>query len=396
MVVAAVAAAGMLTACESYVVFKVNTTTDATDTNPGDGRCLTAAGRCSLRAAVQEANAIEVQTVVELSPSTRYRLTLTGTDEDASATGDLDVTGSYLRFKGRGATLDAASIDRVLDHHAGFLQVDDLTITGGQVPQDGAGIRNRDDLSLVGVTLTENRTFGGPPDAHGVAIHHESGALNIAYGEVHDNSHAISFGIAGAVYQAGGAMTIVSTSIRENRSSATLFANISGGNGAFAGVLQDAGTATIINSEIVDHEKRTNVTTPCPAPQYTCDVLAVDYGHGVIALAEVEIRHSRLAGNTVDVATRGAWIPAAPGTPVVRLGASVVGSCDVSAMSSLGFNRFDTRSCSTDPSDAGAFTSTVDQIPVGTPIVCDTSTPPDRAGVARPQGSACDVGPAEQ
>ena len=74
----------------------------------------------------------------------------------------------------------------------------------------------------------------------------------------------------------------------------------------------------------------------------------------------------------------------------------MIRTCDVTAMSSLGYNRFGFRPCATDPSDAGAFTSTVDQIPVGTPILCDATTPPDRVGVARPQGSACDVGPTEQ
>src|SRR5689334_17767092 len=36
--------------------FVVNSTEDATDLVPGDGRCATAAGKCSLRAAVQESN----------------------------------------------------------------------------------------------------------------------------------------------------------------------------------------------------------------------------------------------------------------------------------------------------------------------------------------------------
>jgi CSLREA domain-containing protein len=38
-------------------VFTVDTTSDASDTNPGDGTCAIAGGGCSLRAAIQEANA---------------------------------------------------------------------------------------------------------------------------------------------------------------------------------------------------------------------------------------------------------------------------------------------------------------------------------------------------
>jgi CSLREA domain-containing protein len=38
--------------------FVVNMTTDIVDAAPGDGVCATAEGECSLRAAVQEANAL--------------------------------------------------------------------------------------------------------------------------------------------------------------------------------------------------------------------------------------------------------------------------------------------------------------------------------------------------
>lgn len=38
--------------------FSVNDTNDAVDANPGDGICATSSGGCSLRAAIQEANAL--------------------------------------------------------------------------------------------------------------------------------------------------------------------------------------------------------------------------------------------------------------------------------------------------------------------------------------------------
>ena len=37
--------------------FTVNSTADAVDARPGDGACATLAGQCTLRAAIQEANA---------------------------------------------------------------------------------------------------------------------------------------------------------------------------------------------------------------------------------------------------------------------------------------------------------------------------------------------------
>ena len=81
--------------------FTVNDTSDLMDDNIGDGVCHTATGTCTLRAAVQEANADPGVDVITL-PSGVYVLTLTGAGEDAAATGDLDITES-LTIIGAGA-----------------------------------------------------------------------------------------------------------------------------------------------------------------------------------------------------------------------------------------------------------------------------------------------------
>src|SRR2546421_5909985 len=46
------------TAFAAAKTFTVNVTGDGADANPGDGACATASGNCSLRAAIQESNAI--------------------------------------------------------------------------------------------------------------------------------------------------------------------------------------------------------------------------------------------------------------------------------------------------------------------------------------------------
>ncbi|MGD2049860.1 MAG: CSLREA domain-containing protein, partial [Chloroflexota bacterium] len=48
----------VLTAAAAGTTFTVNTTDDAGDDNPGDGLCSTASGECSLRAAIEELNAL--------------------------------------------------------------------------------------------------------------------------------------------------------------------------------------------------------------------------------------------------------------------------------------------------------------------------------------------------
>ncbi|MGH9381707.1 MAG: hypothetical protein ACRD2Z_14000, partial [Thermoanaerobaculia bacterium] len=65
---------------------------DAVDAVPGDGLCETAPDPgCSLRAAIQEANALPGADTILVPPGI-FVLSLAGIDEDEAATGDLDVT----------------------------------------------------------------------------------------------------------------------------------------------------------------------------------------------------------------------------------------------------------------------------------------------------------------
>src|SRR5687768_12251788 len=83
-------AVALAPATAQAATFPVNTTFDGTDATPGDAVCATATGTCSLRAAIQEANATGGGDTVAL-PAGTYTLTLAGTGEDMAATGDLDV-----------------------------------------------------------------------------------------------------------------------------------------------------------------------------------------------------------------------------------------------------------------------------------------------------------------
>src|SRR4051794_8181458 len=85
--------------------FALDSRADAVDTTPGDGICATAAlpsegVRCTLRAAIQEANALAGADLISLPPGT-YLITLLGNADDAGVTGDLDVT-SEITIVGAG------------------------------------------------------------------------------------------------------------------------------------------------------------------------------------------------------------------------------------------------------------------------------------------------------
>src|SRR5262245_20125056 len=89
------AAAFALTGCEipgPHTVLTVTTTLDGNDANPGNGVCemTVGSGNCSLRAAVDEANATTGNPPRIVLPAGTYKLTDPGVD-DNNAGGDLDL-----------------------------------------------------------------------------------------------------------------------------------------------------------------------------------------------------------------------------------------------------------------------------------------------------------------
>ena len=140
IVAVGLAVAGLVTSCQLATVFTVNSVVDAPDAAVGDGVCASAGDGCTLRAAVQEANSRSGAVEIDLGNAEHYILSVVGANEDASATGDLDVSGS-LTIVGHGSMIDAADIDRVVQVTGqGRLALRGVTLTGGHADL-GAGIR---------------------------------------------------------------------------------------------------------------------------------------------------------------------------------------------------------------------------------------------------------------
>ena len=127
----------------------VNTTADGADANPGDGICdgdaVQGGNQCTLRAAIQQANALGGVDTITLGPGV-FALDLKRDpllDEDS---GDLDVT-SQINIVGAGnlpcddpqaSCIDAKGAkDRVFDIAAAAdLHLDDLSMRGGKAAKD--------------------------------------------------------------------------------------------------------------------------------------------------------------------------------------------------------------------------------------------------------------------
>ncbi len=253
---------------------RVTTAADSVDAQPGDGFCADSAGACSLRAAVQEANASGGGTI-DLKKGT-YTLTIAGIDEDAAATGDLDVT-SRITVDGNGATVDAAGTDRVFDVLAGAsLTLTDTTLTGGSaqgegMPASGGGVRNAGELvvdrstltantavraggaieAVVGSTTTVSRSTlsgnsTGPGPGNGGGLHLTgAGIVQVERSTVTGNTAAAE---GGGLWNSGtGTMTVTRTEITGNTASGDEATN--GGGGLY----NDGGELTVDGSEIRDN-----------------------------------------------------------------------------------------------------------------------------------------------
>ncbi|MGA9334838.1 MAG: hypothetical protein WBV39_11225, partial [Rudaea sp.] len=204
--------------------FTVNDPIDAVDTSPGDGVCASAAGTCTLRAAIQEANALAGPDTVVLQSNVTYMLTRLGV-EDEAASGDLDILESVdISVANNGtATIDgnrpgvgervfqifactANAFPCDLTHLPIVVNMFGLTIQNGTASDIGGGILNSGSLRLTRCIITGN--VGSGIFSNGDLI-------------LHDSTISANLTVAGIAYGAGilnmGSMSILNSTINDNK-----------------------------------------------------------------------------------------------------------------------------------------------------------------------------------
>ena len=254
----------------------VNSTTDGVDVEPGDGTCATAAGACTLRAAVGEANALEGVDTVDL-PAGTYQLTIPNTEPDVpddNSRGDLDVFGDSLTITGDGASSTAIvgvqgeRGDRII-HVVGqngpqHLTITGVTIRGGQAGFSGPGggilaSGDDDELTLTSVVVADNADGGVA--GGGIALTN-GGRFTMTRSIVRDNAGGCSGGglaltgpsdiiestISGNTAECGGGGLVASASAEEPdaaRSPTTIINSTISGNRS-----QQAGGGVLSSSPV--------------------------------------------------------------------------------------------------------------------------------------------------
>jgi len=201
-------------------------------------------GLISLREAIIAANTDTSQADTITLDAGTYTLSLPGTSEDLSATGDLDIRDD-LTITGAGADvtiIDAAGIDRAFDilSNAGIINISGVTITNGDAGNDGGGglkLLDGNTLSISDSQISNNTTAG-----LGGGLYNISSTLNLTNVTVSENSADEGAGIL-VSNSAGG--TLINTTISGNTS-----ANNGGG-------IHTASDLTIINSTIAYNSSTT-------------------------------------------------------------------------------------------------------------------------------------------
>jgi CSLREA domain-containing protein len=219
--------------------FHVNTTVDAHDAHPGDGRCADAAGQCTLRAAIEEADAARAGRAVTISvPAGYYRLTLGPLDVGGGASRALNIT---VDGAGPGSTVISGDhAFRVITVSASAtVLLNQVQITEGHVGPDGygGGVFSSGRLTIAGSALDGNAAGAGG------GVDNAAGSL-VVTGSSIEHNRADGFG-GGGIKNGGprklkGSVLVVSSTIDDNSSSGNSGGGIFSGENGHPGLPREA------------------------------------------------------------------------------------------------------------------------------------------------------------
>lgn len=240
----AISVAGSAEAATS-LSFTVNTTADAHDATPGDGLCASTSAQCTLRAAVEEANAQPAGTTVTVTvPAGTYKLTL----------GTLAISHSTIQITGAGATKTivqqngSRAVASVASGSKATLTA--LQLTGGGVGTQGGGLYNSGTATLSRVTVTGNSATSGAGVTNALGAVLTLAASTVSNNTVASVADSQPGGSGGGVLNAGR-LTLSGGAVTANYAGeGGLGLNDTGGAGGNGGGIANTGTLTVRGSSI--------------------------------------------------------------------------------------------------------------------------------------------------
>lgn len=344
------------------VGFTVNSNGDAADADLSDPACATATSVCTLRAAIQQANATagsDVVTVPAMTISLGSPLTIS----------------SNVTLRGAGAR--STILQATGGEHAmllvtsGVVNVSGVTVTGASGGGALAVHQSGGDLTLQGIRVTNN-TASGAGSAYG-PVYTQNGTMTVRDSEISGNSttSTLSSAFGGGLSVYSSTVTVLNTTIADNAAVAGSAQAL--GGGVWAG---PNSTVTLTSSTVAGNTVSASST----------------FGAGVFqnmgGTGSVEVTDSILA------LPQGGTNCAGGGKAPVFLGRNLLDdtSCGAAAATrTLGASRLGALA------NNGGQTNT--RVPVPGSLALNAAstcaTPADQRGQARPIAGKCDLGAAE-
>ena len=261
--------------------FTVNILSDNADTSPGDGICQDLGGLCTLRAAIQEANATPGKDFI------RFNDLVTGTIE---LTGPLPAINSNIDIFGPGRDLltirrNTGGDYRILTINSGNVVIWRLSIANGKTADGASGTTNggsggsgggilhsNGTLELVDVNIIGNRTgnggnttqsnsspgdggFGGGIASFATLTMRNCNVVNNATGKGGDGASGGLGGFGGGIYL-NGPSTLTNVTVDGNSTGdggTGINAGLSGGNSGFGGGIYSGNIATLTNLTVINN-----------------------------------------------------------------------------------------------------------------------------------------------
>lgn len=224
--------------------FTVNNNGDTNDANLNDGLCSDAAGNCTLRAAIQQANNLASNDTISFLPSVSATI-LTNGQLVITNSGSLTINGNSGK-----TTVSRQYVNSNTPRYRIFsintnaiVLFSNLTISGGDWSGDltgGHGLVNNGDLTLINCLVTNNNTT---LNSGGTIIN--TGILTLTSTVVRGNSSLNSSGIVNS-----NALTLSRSTISNNNSTQA---------NAATGIL-NSGKTDIIDSTIADTNDLTSTS----------------------------------------------------------------------------------------------------------------------------------------
>ncbi len=294
------------------------------DDDPPPNGC--APDDCSLREAVIAANDAAGADAITL-PLGLYTLAIDVTiDEDAAATGDLDITddltisgvyrtGTIIQACDGSAGL-CSGLDRLFEISAGVTAgLSEMTLQNGlSMTEDGGAVENHGALTLTAVAVRTSSAVNG-----GGIWNHAAGTLTLNASQVGNNKATQSPFSTGGGIQNEGTLTLTNSTVSENTSNSegggifnsgagvvTLTNSVVGGNisnSGASGAIHNDGTLSISNSTVANNTAgceggaiRSNDTLTITGSTFSGNTAGCEAG-AILNDGTANITNSTISGN---------------------------------------------------------------------------------------------------